>query len=397
MTWSSPAATLVALLNQHRRSRTTPLSNDEKWSRVTVQLSADPARSNVAIAEELGVSPSFLSVRKELEAKRVVTVTTPSDRKSRRGEKGEGQRRTTTPRRPRNTTPALTPPPEAPKVDPPASREPSVVPQEPQLEAPKPGPELNGDADADAETAEPSQAECLRASADFRTAIELLIDVSRRGIDDEILLGEYVPTKEDFGRVLTLIHGLFHSNLLQDHWPKPLRRRKLPPIPRRRTRRRARAGRRLVIEGGRDDSKNRTAIYVPSQESAAEIYGRLSAVCEIWERAPRMVVDGVTRGTTRIDDAIDVIASMVAIAAGKAGQRKYVASNCYYDKWCDNDQRQLIALALDLVEAQPRCDRKVNAARLIEGAEELAAKLVDRFWGTIQSVARALPAFGGAL
>ena len=35
--------------------------------------------------------------------------------------------------------------------------------------------------------------------------------------------------------------------------------------------------------------------------------------------------DGVTRGTTRHDDGLDVIASMIALAAGKAGQRRFGA------------------------------------------------------------------------
>jgi ParB-like chromosome segregation protein Spo0J len=84
----------VASLNQHRRSRTTPLTNEEKRQRVEVALKADPARSNVAIAEETGTTDPFvLSVRKDLEAKGVLMVRTPQERRSRTGKTGEGARR----------------------------------------------------------------------------------------------------------------------------------------------------------------------------------------------------------------------------------------------------------------------------------------------------------------
>jgi ParB-like chromosome segregation protein Spo0J len=89
----------VASLNQHRRSRTAPLTNKEKRARVEAVLRADPARSNVAIAEEIGVTAPFvLSIRKALESKGVVTVTSPKERKSRSGTRGQGARRTTTAR-----------------------------------------------------------------------------------------------------------------------------------------------------------------------------------------------------------------------------------------------------------------------------------------------------------
>jgi hypothetical protein len=97
--------------------------------------------------------------------------------------------------------------------------------------------------------------------------------------------------------------------------------------------------------------------------------------------------DGATRGTTYHTDGLDVIASMIALAAGRAGQQKYGAVGRFYDEWCRDDERQLINLALDLVETQPRCDRKQNALRLIRGAEEAAAKLVDSLWSDIERVA----------
>ena len=51
----------------------------------------------------------------------------------------------------------------------------------------------------------------------------------------------------------------------------------------------------------------------------------------------------------------------------------------------------LIDLAVSLV------DHKDAALRLIEGAEAVAAKMVDHLWDTIQTVAQAVPAFGGTL
>jgi ParB-like chromosome segregation protein Spo0J len=42
----------VASLNQHRRSRTAPVTNEEKRARARAALKADYTRSNVAIAEE---------------------------------------------------------------------------------------------------------------------------------------------------------------------------------------------------------------------------------------------------------------------------------------------------------------------------------------------------------
>jgi hypothetical protein len=100
--------------------------------------------------------------------------------------------------------------------------------------------------------------------------------------------------------------------------------------------------------------------------------------------------DGVTHGTTRYDDGFDVIASMICLAAGRAGQEKFGARAEVYRRWCDDDERQLIDLALDLVESQPRRDRKQNALRLIAGAEEVAARLVDQLWDKIEHIAREL-------
>jgi hypothetical protein len=81
---------------------------------------------------------------------------------------------------------------------------------------------------------------------------------------------------------------------------------------------------------------------------------------------------------------------MVALAAGRAGQRRYGAKAGLYDRWCADDERQMIDFALDLVETQPRRDRKQNALKLIQGAEEAAAKLVDSLWSDIERVAQAL-------
>jgi ParB-like chromosome segregation protein Spo0J len=95
----------VASLNQHRRSRTRPVSNSEKHERTRYAIIKNPTLSDQAIAEQVGVSrPKVTAVRKELEAEGVVKFTTPADRKSRRGKKGEGAKRTTAARRGKNTT-----------------------------------------------------------------------------------------------------------------------------------------------------------------------------------------------------------------------------------------------------------------------------------------------------
>src|SRR5215831_4689633 len=77
---------------------------------------------------------------------------------------------------------------------------------------------------------------------------------------------------------------------------------------------------------------------------------------------------GRTSGRTCHSTGLDLIASMVALAAGPAAQRRYGARGAFYDEWCADDRRQLIELACDLVETQPRRDRKANALKLIEGA-----------------------------
>ena len=89
----------VRALNQHRRSRTAPLTSEEKRAKAAAAIKADPERSDVAIAEELGdVSrPTVHRVRKELEETGVVQRTTPLERKSRTGNVGEGARKTTPP------------------------------------------------------------------------------------------------------------------------------------------------------------------------------------------------------------------------------------------------------------------------------------------------------------
>jgi hypothetical protein len=88
----------VRALNQHRRSRTTPLTNEEKRTKAVAAVKADHLRSDEAIHQELGnVSrPTIHRVRKELEDKGVVPRTTPAERKSRTGKVGEGARKTTT-------------------------------------------------------------------------------------------------------------------------------------------------------------------------------------------------------------------------------------------------------------------------------------------------------------
>jgi hypothetical protein len=97
----------VASLNQHRRSRTAPLSSEEKRARAKAELQADPARSDVAIAERIGASDKTVGkVRAELEKGSEIRTPPPAERKSRTGTKGQGARHTTG----RRATPAPTSP-----------------------------------------------------------------------------------------------------------------------------------------------------------------------------------------------------------------------------------------------------------------------------------------------
>jgi hypothetical protein len=104
--------------------------------------------------------------------------------------------------------------------------------------------------------------------------------------------------------------------------------------------------------------------------------------------------DGFTGGTTRHDDGLDVIASMICLAAGRAGQRRYGAVHALYDEWAADDRRQMVCLALDLVESQPHHERRANALRLISGAEAVAEELVGNLWGEILEFARELSIAG---
>ena len=85
----------VAGLNEHRRSRITPLTSEEKRAKAAAAIEANPERSDVAIAEDLGdVSrPTVHRVRKKLEETGVVPRATPAERKSRTGKVGEGARK----------------------------------------------------------------------------------------------------------------------------------------------------------------------------------------------------------------------------------------------------------------------------------------------------------------
>jgi hypothetical protein len=80
--------------DQHRRARTTPLTNEEKRARIEAELKADPARSDNAIAKAVGVAQNFVGrTRARLESGGVISEITPTERASRTGKIGEGQRR----------------------------------------------------------------------------------------------------------------------------------------------------------------------------------------------------------------------------------------------------------------------------------------------------------------
>jgi hypothetical protein len=83
----------VVSLNQ-RRSRTKPLTSAEKRKRAKAELKADPARSDVAIAERIGATDKTVAkVRAEMESRSEIRTAAPTERKSRTGKKGEGAKR----------------------------------------------------------------------------------------------------------------------------------------------------------------------------------------------------------------------------------------------------------------------------------------------------------------
>jgi DNA-binding Lrp family transcriptional regulator len=114
----------VAGLNEHRRSRTRPLTSEEKRARAETAIVADPMLADTAISEKLGdvSQPTVHRARKRLEAKGVIPRITPSERKSRTGKVGEGARKTKTKsatrKQPVVTKPAETAP--TPSMDDPA-------------------------------------------------------------------------------------------------------------------------------------------------------------------------------------------------------------------------------------------------------------------------------------
>jgi DNA-binding Lrp family transcriptional regulator len=85
----------VAGLNEHRRSRTRPLTNEEKNAKAETAVKADPTLADTAISEKLGdvSQPTIHRARKRLEAKGIIPRITPSERKSRTGKVGEGARK----------------------------------------------------------------------------------------------------------------------------------------------------------------------------------------------------------------------------------------------------------------------------------------------------------------
>jgi hypothetical protein len=77
----------VRALNEHRRSNTKPLTNEEKRSRSHAAIKANPEKSNRQLAEKTGFSHVFVaSVRREMEEAgelETLPVTTGKDGKLR--------------------------------------------------------------------------------------------------------------------------------------------------------------------------------------------------------------------------------------------------------------------------------------------------------------------------
>jgi ParB-like chromosome segregation protein Spo0J len=115
----------VAALNEHRRSRTTPLTIEEKRAKVDAALKADPGRSDQAIAEETGTSVPFVGKRRKKLSKGGVNVNTPlTQRRSRKGKLGQGQHR-----------PSPSPEPEPGQQPEPEASQPQAEPKQPTPES----------------------------------------------------------------------------------------------------------------------------------------------------------------------------------------------------------------------------------------------------------------------
>jgi ParB/Sulfiredoxin domain len=82
----------VRSLNQHRRSRTEPLSNREKRERIEAELKADPERSDRAIAAIVGVDHTFVGRLRKTNGV-VQNTTPPENRVASNGKRGGGGRK----------------------------------------------------------------------------------------------------------------------------------------------------------------------------------------------------------------------------------------------------------------------------------------------------------------
>jgi hypothetical protein len=112
-----------------------------------------------------------------------------------------------------------------------------------------------------------------------------------------------------------------------------------------------------------------------------------AAIGQVVQSAKLTPNGGVTR-IQRDGTTFDVIGAMIVCAAGRAAQRKYGATHSYYSRWSEDDDRELARLAVSLVEAKPnRADRKQAALKLIRGAEEAAAQMIENLWDNLEGIA----------
>lgn len=170
----------VAALNEHRRSRTTPLTVTEKRAKTEAALKADPHQSDRAIAESCGVSHTFVTeLRAKLAAGGGNVATLPAKRRSRRGKPGEGQRKEQPQQQP---------------VEPqqPAAAEPVADPAAGVGPGPAADPGVGAEADSEPDAPEVEIAKHLLAEHDnalcARIVDQLLWRLSRLGIHCEFLL-----------------------------------------------------------------------------------------------------------------------------------------------------------------------------------------------------------------
>jgi hypothetical protein len=101
------------------------------------------------------------------------------------------------------------------------------------------------------------------------------------------------------------------------------------------------------------------------------------------------LLDAIVSGLEPSPSARDTWrSSLIEVAAGRAAERKFGATQDFYDANGSHDRGKLVAVACAVT------DSDAESLAYIAEIEAEAARLVDEHWAAIQAVARALHAAG---